>query len=75
MFFKYNTALGPPYRLLVDTNFLNFSIQNKLDILKNSMDCLLGKVTPIITDCVIAELEKLGSRFRLALKLMKDPRF
>ena len=75
MFFKYNTALGPPYRLLVDTNFLNFSIQNKLDILKNSMDCLLGKVTPIITDCVVAELEKLGSRFRLALKLMKDPRF
>ncbi len=75
MFFKYNTALGPPYRLLVDTNFLNFSIQNKLDILKNSMDCLLGKVTPIITDCVVAELEKLGSRFRLALKLTKDPRF
>ena len=54
MFFKYNTALGPPYRILIDTNFLNFSIQNKLDILKNSMDCLLGKVTPVVTDCVIA---------------------
>ena len=71
MFFKYNTALGPPYRLLVDTNFLNFSIQNKLDILKNSMDCLLGKLTPIITECVVAELEKLGSRLRFALKLTK----
>jgi len=75
MFFKYNTALGPPYRILIDTNFLNFSIQNKLDILKNSMDCLLGKVTPVVTDCVIAELEKLGSKFRMALKLTKDPRF
>ncbi|XP_040868850.1 rRNA-processing protein FCF1 homolog [Glycine max] len=28
-FFQYNTALGPPYRILVDTNFINFSIQNK----------------------------------------------
>lgn len=32
MFFKYNTALGPPYRILLDTNFINFSIKNKLDI-------------------------------------------
>ena len=30
MFFKYNTALGPPFRVLIDTNFINFSIQNKL---------------------------------------------
>jgi rRNA-processing protein FCF1 len=75
MFFKYNTALGPPYRILIDTNFINFSIQNKLDILKNSMDCLLGKVTPVVTECVVAELEKLGSRYRMALKLTKDPRF
>jgi U3 small nucleolar RNA-associated protein 24 len=39
------------------------------------MDCLLGKVTPVVTECVIAELEKLGSRYRMALKLTKDPRF
>ncbi|XP_056696278.1 rRNA-processing protein FCF1 [Spinacia oleracea] len=30
LFFKYNTALGPPYRVIVDTNFINFSIQNKV---------------------------------------------
>ncbi|KAL4477703.1 hypothetical protein ABPG74_002853 [Tetrahymena malaccensis] len=75
LFFKHNTALGPPYRILLDTNFINFSIQNKLDIFKASMDCLLGKCIPYITDCVIAELEKLGHKYRLALKLMKDPRF
>ncbi len=39
------------------------------------MDCLLGKVTPVVTECVVAELEKLGSRYRMALKLTKDPRF
>lgn len=33
LFFKYNTALGPPYRVIVDTNFINFSIQNKVFML------------------------------------------
>lgn len=27
LFFKYNTQLGPPYHVLVDTNFINFSIR------------------------------------------------
>ncbi|CAM9333361.1 unnamed protein product [Chrysoparadoxa australica] len=75
MFFNYNTALGPPYRVLVDTNFINFSIKNKLDMVKAMMDCLLAKSTPCITDCVIAELEKLGPKYRIALRLAKDPRF
>ena len=75
MFLTYNTALGPPYRILLDTNFLNLSIASKLDIFKSSMDLLLGKCIPMVTDCVIAELEKLGHRYRLALRTTKDPRF
>lgn len=39
------------------------------------MDCLLGKCIPLISDCVIAELEKLGQKTKLALRLSKDPRF
>ncbi|XP_065003521.1 uncharacterized protein LOC103992698 isoform X2 [Musa acuminata AAA Group] len=65
LFFKYNTALGPPYMVIVDTNFINFSIQNKLDLEKGMMDCLYAKCTPCITDCVMAELENIA----------KDPRF
>ncbi|RZC91215.1 hypothetical protein C5167_027279 [Papaver somniferum] len=87
LFFKHNSALGPPYRVLVDTNFINFSIQNKLDLEKAMMDCLYAKCTPCITDCVMAELEKLGQKYRVALrldvylrssiafKIAKDPRF
>ena len=75
MFFEHNTQLGPPYHVLIDTNFINFSIQHKLDIFKSLMDCLLAKAIPCVTDCVIAELEKMGHRYRLALKLTKDPRF
>jgi U3 small nucleolar RNA-associated protein 24 len=75
LFFRYNTALGPPYQILIDTNFINFSIQNKLDIFTSMMNCLLAKCTAIITDCVMAELEKLGPKYRVALKIAKDPRF
>ncbi|TRY54185.1 hypothetical protein DNTS_030457 [Danionella cerebrum] len=30
LFFQYNTQLGPPYYILVDTNFINFSIKAKI---------------------------------------------
>ncbi|KAK4582718.1 hypothetical protein RGQ29_025770 [Quercus rubra] len=35
--------MGLPYWVLVDTNFINFSIQNKLDLEKGMMDCLYAK--------------------------------
>lgn len=38
------------------------------------MDALYAKCIPLITDCVMAELEKLGPKYRIALKLAKDPR-
>lgn len=75
MFFRYNSALGPPYQVIVDTNFLNFSISNKLDPCDAMRDCLLAKCTPCVTDCVVAELEKLGQKYRIALRLARDPRF
>ena len=75
MFFSFNTQLIPPYQVILDTNFINFSISNKLDPIRAAMDCLYAKVEPIITDCVMAELEKLGRKYRLALRLAKDKRF
>lgn len=75
LFFQYNTQLGPPYHILIDTNFINFSIKNKLDIIQNMMDCLYAKCIPYITDCVLGELEKLGQKYKVALRIIKDPRF
>ncbi|XP_054263320.1 rRNA-processing protein FCF1 homolog isoform X2 [Macrosteles quadrilineatus] len=75
LFFQYNTQLGPPYHILVDTNFVNFSIKNKLDIFQSTMDCLYAKCIPYVTDCVMGELEKLGPKYRVALRILKDPRF
>lgn len=75
MWFAHNTALGPPFHVIVDTNFINFSIKNKIDVVKGMMDCLLAKCIPVILDSVVAELEKLGPKYRVALRLAKDPRF
>ena len=49
LFFQYNTQLGPPFHVLVDTNFINFSIKNKMDIIQSMMDCLYAKCIPYIT--------------------------
>ncbi|KAG8742312.1 hypothetical protein FRC10_001670 [Ceratobasidium sp. 414] len=75
LFFAHNTALAPPYRVLIDTNFINFSLQNKLELVQGMMDCLYAKCIPCVTDCVIAELEKLGPKYRIALRVARDPRF
>ncbi|KAI9615984.1 hypothetical protein H4Q26_011236 [Puccinia striiformis f. sp. tritici PST-130] len=74
MFLTHNTALAPPYRVLVDTNFLNLSLTNRIDLIKGMLDCLYAKAIPCVSDCVLAELEKLGTRYRLALNLARDPR-
>ncbi|KAI6007720.1 Fcf1-domain-containing protein [Pisolithus orientalis] len=75
MFLSHNAELVPPYRVLIDTNFINFSLQNKLELVSGMMDCLFAKCIPCVTDCVIAELEKLGHRYRVALRVARDPRF
>lgn len=75
LFFQYNTALVPPYNVLVDTNFLSHTVQKKLEMLPTMMDCLYAKCNPIITDCVMAELEKLGPKYRIALRIARDERW
>lgn len=39
------------------------------------MQCLYAKCIPYITDCVLGELEKLGPKYKIALRIIKDPRF
>lgn len=68
LFLSHNTALAPPYRVLVDTNFINLSLENRIDIERGMMDTLYAQCIPCVSDCVIAELEKLGPRYRLALQ-------
>ena len=51
--------------------FSNRCVGAQIDLVKGMMDCLYAECKPCITDCVIAELEKLGQRYRVALKVAK----
>ncbi|KAK0626576.1 Fcf1-domain-containing protein [Immersiella caudata] len=75
MFFQHNTALVPPYQVLVDTNFLSRTVGAKLPLMETAMDCLYASVNIIITSCVMAELEKLGPKYRIALMIARDERW
>ena len=73
LWFKYNTALGPPYHVLVDTNFINFSIRNKLEIFLH--DGLPRQMYTMHHRLCHGRARKPGQKYRVALRLAKDPRF
>jgi U3 small nucleolar RNA-associated protein 24 len=75
LFFHHNEQLGPPYYVIVDTNFLNMCVKNKIEPIEGMMNCLYAKCIPVILDSVLAELEKLGVKYRVALRLARDSRF
>ncbi|ONK66489.1 uncharacterized protein A4U43_C06F8730 [Asparagus officinalis] len=91
MFTTLFSKLGVPIKTTISANVLEealngtvtirplplgTSFSGKLDLEKGMMDCLYAKcTTPCITDCVMAELEKLGQKYRVALRIAKDPRF
>ncbi|GJC81861.1 rRNA-processing protein fcf1 [Colletotrichum liriopes] len=55
-----------PSSVIVDTSFFSRTVQMKLPVLETMMDCLYAPK---------AELEKLGPKFRLPLRIAKDERW
>ena len=47
----------------------------QIDLMQGMVDCLYAKCIPCICDAVMAELEKLGDKYRVALRIAKvrDP--
>lgn len=66
-----NSALKPPYQVILDTNFINDCIRRKMDLEQSLMDCLEGEVNLLVPECVFAELEKLGRVYRVALSMIR----
>lgn len=74
-YFEINHNLTPPYNVILDTNFVNMSMRRKIEIEKELISCLFSRVNVYVTDCVVAEMEKLGKVHTLALKVLKSERF
>merc|ERR1711907_329368 len=74
---KLNERIGvkPPFRVLIDTNFINFSIKHKIDLEEGMLKCLCAICLPCISDCVVSELEKLGRKYRVASKIARHERY
>jgi hypothetical protein len=56
--------------VLVDTNFINFSIKNKLEVVSAMMDCLLAKCTRLFMLRIRSLTSRCGclcSRFAVVL--------
>nr|UXY87278.1 pre-rRNA processing protein, FCF1 [Cryptomonas sp.] len=71
---SFSRSHNPPFLVLIDTNFIYFSLKNKIDLFSGLLDCLCTLSIPCVSECVLMELEKLGSKFRLALKCLRDER-
>lgn len=66
-----NSAIKPPYEVLLDTNFINDCVRKKLVLEDVLSECLEANVKLYTTECVFAELEKLGRVYRVALNMLK----
>mmetsp|Transcript_19069 Transcript_19069/g.38892 ORF Transcript_19069/g.38892 Transcript_19069/m.38892 type:complete len:147 (-) Transcript_19069:144-584(-) len=58
--------------ILIDTNFIYFSLKNKINIFKSFVECLYSKCILCTSECVLLELERLGPKFRLALRVLRE---
>mmetsp|Transcript_48482 Transcript_48482/g.121051 ORF Transcript_48482/g.121051 Transcript_48482/m.121051 type:complete len:147 (-) Transcript_48482:1423-1863(-) len=73
-YLKSKKIINPPFFILVDTNFIYFTLKNKIDLFSGFSECFLGKTVVCVSNCVLLELEKLGQKFKLALKCLRDLR-
>ena len=67
-----NSSIRPPYQVILDTNFINDCVRKKLVLEDALAECLEADTRLYITECVYAELEKLGRIYRIALNMIKN---
>ncbi|AEA38904.1 pre-rRNA processing protein, FCF1 (nucleomorph) [Cryptomonas paramecium] len=71
---KLTTISASPYLIILDTNFIYFSLKNKINLFQGLSTCLSGLYIPFVPECVISEIRKLGPRFKTALECLRDRR-
>lgn len=61
-FYKMSFGVQEPYRVVVDGTFLSHALESKIHVKEQLPKLLDGRVTPMVTDCIMNELRSLGSR-------------
>ncbi|KAM3728109.1 rRNA-processing protein [Dirofilaria immitis] len=70
--YRYNFGLEPPYEVLLDGTFAMAALQNKINLREQLPKYLNAEVDIRVTNCVLKELEKLGSTLYGALHICKQ---
>mmetsp|Transcript_148062 Transcript_148062/g.369116 ORF Transcript_148062/g.369116 Transcript_148062/m.369116 type:complete len:314 (-) Transcript_148062:105-1046(-) len=61
-FYRLAFGVQQPYKVVVDGTFLTNALQNKIHVKEQLPKMLSGKVTPMVTTCMLNELRTLGDR-------------
>jgi len=59
----------PPYKVLIDGNFIQLALESKIHIVDQLTGVMQDKAVPMVTKCILRELEKLGKQMSGALKI------
>mmetsp|Transcript_50532 Transcript_50532/g.145056 ORF Transcript_50532/g.145056 Transcript_50532/m.145056 type:complete len:317 (-) Transcript_50532:43-993(-) len=71
-FYRLAHEIQAPYKVVVDGTFLTQSLQNKIHVREQLPKVVCNdRVTPMVTNCVLAELRALGDRGRGAAFIAK----
>jgi U3 small nucleolar RNA-associated protein 23 len=61
-FYKTCFGLRDPYRVLIDISYIEAALQGKIHVKDQLLKMLDGRVTPMVTDCVLKEISNGGTR-------------
>uniref|UniRef100_A0A915EH12 rRNA-processing protein UTP23 homolog n=1 Tax=Ditylenchus dipsaci TaxID=166011 RepID=A0A915EH12_9BILA len=71
-FFRYNYGFQAPHTVLLDGTFCQAALQNKINLREQMPKYLAEEVHMVVTNCVLQELEKLGSTVYGALAICRQ---
>ena len=71
-FYRYVFKFNPPFKIIIDGNFISISLKKKFDI-KTSLEKFLNeKVRLIIPSCIFKELQLIEDKIPGILKLISQ---
>ncbi|KAI1718830.1 fcf1 domain-containing protein [Ditylenchus destructor] len=71
-FYRYNYGFQPPHSVLLDGNFCQAALQNKINLREQMPKYFMNEVNIVVTNCILKELEALGKEVGGALAICRQ---
>lgn len=63
-FYQITYGIRPPYKILLDGDYLQAALEGKIRIVEQLPKLLQQKATPMVTKCVVHDLQQKGKHYR-----------